>query len=210
MDYNRIYNQIMERAKDRKLIKGGYYETHHIIPKCMGGDNNKSNKVKLTYREHFISHWLLHREYPTNKSLAAAFHIMAFGTGWRSARKEKGDYFPSSKQLEEARLAKVMQRRGTSHSEETRKKISESTKRYIVENGHHSIGTIHTDEAKEKMRIAKLGKMRSEEDKLKISEGKKKQVPTGPNNHRYGTKHSEETKMKMKEARARREMDKKM
>lgn len=206
MDYNRIYNQIMEKAKDRKLIKGGYYETHHIIPKCMGGDNNKSNKVKLTYREHFISHWLLHREYPTNKSLAAAFHIMAFGTSWRAARKTKGDYFPSSRQLEEARLARVMQRRGTRHSEETRKKISEGNK------GKPSInkGTILSDETKEKMRIAKLGKVRSEEDKLKISEGKKKQVPTGPNNHRYGTKHSEETKLKMKEARARREMDKKM
>jgi len=32
MNYNKIYNQIVERAKSRKL--NGYMETHHIIPKC--------------------------------------------------------------------------------------------------------------------------------------------------------------------------------
>jgi hypothetical protein len=196
MNYTKVYNQLMERAKGRKPEKGGYYESHHIVPKCMGGSNDKENKVKLTYREHFIAHWLLHREYPTNKSLAAAFHIMAYGTSWRNVRKEKGDFFPSSRQLEEAKMAKVIQRRGTIHSEETRRKISESNK------GKPSAtkGSTHTDEAKEKMRAAKLGKKRSEEDKRKISEGKKRQVPTGPSNHRYGTKHTEETKAKMRAA----------
>jgi hypothetical protein len=201
MNYTKVYNQLMERAKGRKPEKGGYYEKHHIIPKCMGGSNDNDNKVKLTYREHFIAHWLLHREYPTNKSLAAAFHIMAYGTSWRNARKEKGDFFPSSRQLEEAKMAKVIQRRGTRHSEETRRKISESTKGKVSPNK----GKTTSNEVKEKMRAAKLGKKRSEEDKRKISEGKKKQVPTGPSNHRYGTKHTAETKAKLRDAMARRE-----
>lgn len=35
------------------------YEKHHIIPKSLGGDNSYKNIVKLSPREHFISHALL-------------------------------------------------------------------------------------------------------------------------------------------------------
>ena len=34
-------------------------ETHHIIPKSLGGGNESSNLVSLTFREHFIAHKLL-------------------------------------------------------------------------------------------------------------------------------------------------------
>ena len=57
MNYEKIYNQIIERAKSRNL--DGYSEKHHIIPKCMGGGNNKGNLVNLTAKEHFICHLLL-------------------------------------------------------------------------------------------------------------------------------------------------------
>jgi hypothetical protein len=205
MNYTKVYNQLIERAMGRKPEKGGYYESHHIIPKCMGGSNDKTNKVKLTYREHFIAHWLLHRANPTNKSLAASFHIMAFGTSWRNARKERGnEWMPSSRQLEEAKMSKVMERRGTKHSEETRKKISESNKGKKSWRKGLSGDVAATVETREKMRLAKLGKERSDEVKERISEGKKKQVPTGPANHRYGTKHTEETKAKLRAAAARR------
>ena len=202
MNYRKVYDQLMERGKTRTPEINDYYELHHIIPKCMGGDNDKENVVRLTYREHFIAHWLLHREYPTNGSLAASFHIMAFGTAWRSARKERGNgYTPSSRQLEEARMAKIMQRTGTKHSKDTKDKISKGNKGKI---GHNN-GLKFSDETKAKMRAAKLGKKRSDEVKKKISNGKKKQVPIGEGHHRYGTKHSDETKAKMRTARARRE-----
>jgi len=54
MNYKRIHDQIIERAKSR--ILEGYKERHHIIPKCMGGNNEKDNLVYLTAREHFIIH----------------------------------------------------------------------------------------------------------------------------------------------------------
>jgi hypothetical protein len=59
MDYQNIYYSIIEKAKTRILTE--YFEEHHIIPKSLGGNNSKENKVLLTAREHFICHWLLWR-----------------------------------------------------------------------------------------------------------------------------------------------------
>lgn len=36
-----------------------YFELHHIIPKSLGGSNDKDNLVLLTPKEHFICHLLL-------------------------------------------------------------------------------------------------------------------------------------------------------
>jgi hypothetical protein len=75
MDYKRIHDKIIERAKTRILI--GYAENHHIIPKCLGGDNKKSNLIKLTAREHFLVHKLLCEIYPDNTSLLRAYWLMS-------------------------------------------------------------------------------------------------------------------------------------
>mgnify|MGYP000037463157 CR=1 FL=1 len=67
MNYEKIYNQIINKAKIRNV--DGYTEKHHIIPKCMNGTNNPTNIVKLTARQHFLPHWLLHEMYPNNPDL---------------------------------------------------------------------------------------------------------------------------------------------
>jgi hypothetical protein len=56
--YTRWYYDIINRAQTRAFLTS-YSETHHIIPRSLGGSNDKSNLVNLTAREHFISHWLL-------------------------------------------------------------------------------------------------------------------------------------------------------
>ena len=57
--YTRWYQTIINRAKlqTRHRQDGNYYESHHIIPKCMGG----IEEVLLTAKEHFICHLLLCR-----------------------------------------------------------------------------------------------------------------------------------------------------
>jgi hypothetical protein len=60
--YQRWYNSLIFKAKNRNN-NYGYYESHHIIPKCTGGSNNLDNLVKLTFREHFIAHALLCKIY---------------------------------------------------------------------------------------------------------------------------------------------------
>lgn len=48
--------------KNRKKKKGVYeYDLHHIIPRSLGGSDDKINLVLLTPREHFIAHLLLVR-----------------------------------------------------------------------------------------------------------------------------------------------------
>lgn len=58
--YTNWYNSIVEKAKIRHE-ENGYYEKHHIIPKSLGGSNDKDNIVRLTAKEHFICHCLLVR-----------------------------------------------------------------------------------------------------------------------------------------------------
>ena len=55
--YTRWYNNIIRQAKTRTL--DCYTETHHIIPRSLGGSNQKDNLVKLTAKEHFVCHHLL-------------------------------------------------------------------------------------------------------------------------------------------------------
>jgi len=88
MDYNRIYKQLISKAKSEKRVKnnGIYYESHHIIPKCLGGDGKTTqwrthnNIVLLTAKEHFIAHLLLCEIYPENKKLIYALWYMINGS----------------------------------------------------------------------------------------------------------------------------------
>jgi hypothetical protein len=57
MNYQKIYDQIIERARNRKIQD--YTEKHHVVPRSLGGSDEPSNIVKLTPREHLICHQLL-------------------------------------------------------------------------------------------------------------------------------------------------------
>lgn len=70
MNYKKIYNKLIDIAKNRYL--NCYYEKHHIIPKCMGGSDEDGNIVKLTPEEHYIAHQLLIRIFPEEEKLIYA------------------------------------------------------------------------------------------------------------------------------------------
>ena len=74
MNYSKIYDNLIESRKDRDTIKG---EMHHIVPRCMGGSDDESNLVMLTYREHFIAHVLLQKIYPKDKGVFRALKAMS-------------------------------------------------------------------------------------------------------------------------------------
>lgn len=86
MNYQKIYNGLVEKAKVRGLDKSkheGYFEIHHIVPRCLGGSNDESNLVMLNLREHLIAHLLLWKAYPDNYKLVYAARMMSTKNGMR-------------------------------------------------------------------------------------------------------------------------------
>lgn len=75
MDYQRHYDLLIERARNRVL--NGYVEVHHVVPSCLGGSDDRCNLVQLTAAEHFVAHQLLCRLYPHAKGLFYALIAMS-------------------------------------------------------------------------------------------------------------------------------------
>jgi hypothetical protein len=122
MNYNKIYNQIVERAKNRMLE--GYIEKHHIIPKCIGGTNDEINTIALTAREHFLCHLLLCEIYPDESKLKYALFLMSIGK-----QKNKNKHYKINNRLyERLKLEYALFLTGRKQSDKTKLKKSESMK----------------------------------------------------------------------------------
>jgi len=81
MDYESLYQRICLRGQTRIKSSNIYFEKHHILPKCLGGDNSFINLTLLTAREHYIAHYLLCKVYSDSNisvraKLASAFNRM--------------------------------------------------------------------------------------------------------------------------------------
>lgn len=74
MDYKKHYDLLIQRGKHRTIE--GYFEKHHIIPRCMGGTDDKNNLVALTPEEHYVAHQLLLKMYPEVRALSHAVQLM--------------------------------------------------------------------------------------------------------------------------------------
>ncbi len=90
MNNLKVYNNLCYSRKEMNRNKGdgGYYESHHIMPRWMGGNDSDDNLVLLTAREHYIAHYLLFRHYK-DRSSSASFHLMnnSCNSEYRDSRK---------------------------------------------------------------------------------------------------------------------------
>jgi len=166
MNYQEIYNSIVTRAKNRNLV--GYSEKHHVIPRCLGGTNDKSNIVSLTGKEHYLVHLLLIYIYPEEKKLIYAFWMM---------RNRIKTNITSVKMYEEARkfVATEMRKNvGTTeaitkmaksklgktpwlnktHTNESRKKQSESAKTRKITNENEALRRASISKTSQKPKTA--------------------------------------------------------
>lgn len=77
--YTKWYFSIIEESA--KQSPEGYFEGHHIIPRCLNGSDKKSNIIKFSARKHFICHWLLTKMVPIDSpeyyALYKAFSMMS-------------------------------------------------------------------------------------------------------------------------------------
>jgi hypothetical protein len=176
MNYEKIYDSLMNRSKGRKKSRDVYYEKHHIIPKCLGGDNSKENLTLLTAEEHWVAHLLLVKINPGIPKLVYACQAMSMIGG--NTGRTNNKMFGWIRREYATTVSKRMG--GRTLSEETKEKISKSLKGRLPE--HQKYGNISlrpevakkisdskkgiptgpfTTERKENIRKAKLGKPNS-------------------------------------------------
>ena len=141
MNYALIYDQLTSRATSRVI--DGYTENHHIIPKCMGGDNSESNLVKLTPEEHYLAHQLLVKIYPNHKGLKYALFMMTIAPDGRRSNNKlfgwiKRDYI-KNRPISRGML-------GRKHTFEAKRKMKQKRALQII-----------TDETKSKISKTKTG-----------------------------------------------------
>jgi 5-methylcytosine-specific restriction endonuclease McrA len=181
--YSQCYYNIIDRAKSRDLPKEIYTESHHIIPKSLGGSNDQSNLVKLTAREHFICHLLLPKMLTGIAKRKMSFAIWSMLN--RDHSKNKSRYKVNSHRYESIKkqVAEVISQlhKGKTVSKETREKLSKSCQGRPSPNK----GRAMSDSQKQKLSIAHKGKIIAPETVAKILDSRK----------HY--RHSEETKLKI-------------
>jgi len=187
VNYEKIYDSLIEKAKARhKPI--GYAEKHHIVPVSLGGNNDASNLVYITAREHFLCHFLLAKIHGGSQWYA----VMIFKAGdnrvlnsklyeiakikhaiWMSENFKGKPLNPEHKSKISFSLKGNTRTLGRSLSEEHRLKISKSL-----------IGNTRT-----------LGMKVSESTKQKMSESR-----SGEKHHYYGKSRSDSVKFKISES----------
>ena len=72
LTYNEFIQNILDTRGRFGVHEGEYKERHHVIPKCLGGTNDKNNLIDLYAKEHYIAHKLLALENPSNNGLQFA------------------------------------------------------------------------------------------------------------------------------------------
>ena len=170
MNYQKIHDQIIERAKSRQL--DGYKERHHIIPQCLGGTNIKNNLVDLTAREHFIVHKILCEIYPDNDKIFFAYRMMALAQNKLQLREHN----ISSREYQYLReqFSERMRKLSPTSRPEVRRKMSESlTGRSFTEEHKKNIGIANggencTADTRKKLRFNRLDKPHSQQAIEKI------------------------------------------
>jgi hypothetical protein len=196
MNYNNTYNNLMSSRKllNRKSNKDGMLERHHMLPKSLGGTNDKNNLVYLTPKEHFIAHLLLTKIH-TGRDKAKMVYAFAKMCQCNPNQKRtiNSRYFEMSKKLMSTYCSgENGSFYGKTHSEEAKRKFSEQKmgennhrfgkapwnkgkklppisdyQKSIVSKTHK--GKITSDETKIKMSIAATGKPKSGEHKKNLS-----------------------------------------
>jgi len=169
MNYSKIYQSLIENAKNRKINK--QYEIHHVLPKCMGGTDEKENLVKLTCREHFIAHVLLAHIYNNSKLWGAVIIMKGSNNTYMNsrlyeiARKKRSEFMIGNQYAKNCIIP-----------DKTRKAVAEANKKRkgIPTRIASFAGKSHSNEHKEYMRKKMTNRVFSPETLLKMSISQKK------------------------------------
>ena len=165
---------------------------HHIIPKHMGGTDDRENLVELTIEEHALAHKGLYEKYGkwqdkiawkalsgqigkqeiiqeiirnSNKSRIVSQETRELIRNYNLGKKHSDET-----KIKMSEIRKINPPRIGPHNEQTKKKISEKLKGVSPPNK----GKLMTEEQKKKISDSKKGKKQSEETKKRMSIARKK------------------------------------
>ncbi|UGO50234.1 putative homing endonuclease [Morganella phage vB_MmoM_Rgz1] len=186
MNYKKIYDNLIKKGLERGLNKTKldyYTERHHIVPRCLGGNDDTSNLVLLTAEEHFIAHRLLSKIYPSNYKIIMACIAMGMKspTHERHYNKSYGD---ARRKMAELQTGKGNPFYGKRHSQEFKDKLSSLYK-----------GRKCTWKDKVSKTKQENPRLLSDEEKLVISIRN-----SGSGNYMYGKTHTAEARAKISKA----------
>lgn len=206
--YYNWYYSIIENAKSQSRIKLPktnqnyvYYESHHIIPRCVGGTNDKTNLVLLTAREHFICHFLLIRMVNRNteeyKKLFYAVFIMSKDKFHHKRKITSSTYQKLCQINGELTTIRNKLKKGTKWSGEAKKRNkgrNQGSKNPFYGKKHtkESLNKIHTPESKIRKSISMKGKSKSQKHRNSLSKSLSGKL-VGSKNPFYGKKHLKST-----------------
>jgi hypothetical protein len=165
--YRRWYKQLIARARTRQL--DDYSERHHVLPRSMGGGNESANLVRLTYREHFLAHWLLTKFTSGNDHTKMCYALFRMTASLRY-RTITSRQYAIAKKIFGRKLSVIHKGNqyalGYKLTSAHKKKLHDSPKVYSVEArakmGASLRGKQHTLATRKKMRAAwKLRKQRN-------------------------------------------------
>lgn len=118
MDYASLHDRFLldRRKKEKDLIESGnYYETHHIIPKSIGGDNKRRNLIALTPEDHYFIHMVLAKM--IGGKMIYAFKAMSIHA---PSRKLRPDF---THRIKYGHLRRMMNENGSSASDQKKYKF---------------------------------------------------------------------------------------
>lgn len=122
---NKYYKWYMKLTQN-KVEKEGYTEKHHIVPRSMGGTDDKENLVILTAREHYIAHLLL------TKCVSEEFlSKMLYAYMMMSIVKDENQdrtFKVNARLFESRKLESIEFKKAYKHTEEAKKSISKNLK----------------------------------------------------------------------------------
>ena len=78
--YTNLYFKMISNATNRTLHPDTKIEKHHIIPKSLGGSDDKENLINLTLREHYIVHLLIIKALKKNSHKAKMMFALGLMT----------------------------------------------------------------------------------------------------------------------------------